>query len=391
MSIQSTPVRISDQPLSAPGQPLRAGGGTAGGRSARAALGQFVTALRPNWFASVMGTGAIATVAAGLPRYAPLLRTPATVVWLLATVLLAVLAIGLVAQRVSRPGLFAAHAEDPVMAQFWGAVPMAVLTVGSGTLLLGADVIGAAAAVHLDAVAWTAGTLLGLVTAARIPYLMMTRHVIGPDAAFAGWLMPVVPPMVSASTGALLVGHLPAGQPRLTMLLACYAMFGISLMATVALLPQIWARLVHAKVGAATLVPTVWIVLGPLGQSVTAANALGTAAGRDLPHPYGAAAEAFGLFYGVPVLGFALLWATIAAAITVRAARDRLPFALTWWSFVFPLATVVTGTSALAVRGHAVVLTDLAVALAAVLLGVWLVVASATVRGIAKALRPRPH
>jgi hypothetical protein len=32
--------------------------------------------------------------------------------------------------------------------------------------------------------------------------------------------MPVVPPMVSAATGAALIAHLPAGQPRLALLLA---------------------------------------------------------------------------------------------------------------------------------------------------------------------------
>ena len=55
------------------------------------------------------------------------------------------------------------------------------------------------------------------------------------------------------------------------------------------------------------MVPTLWIVLGPLGQSVTAAG------GPD---------------------------------------RDRggQPFALTWWSFTFPVGTCVTGTIALATR-----------------------------------------
>ena len=44
---------------------------------------------------------------------------------------------------------------------------------------------------------------------------------------------PVVPPMVSASTGALLVPYAAAGQARLTLLAGCYAMFGMSLFASV--------------------------------------------------------------------------------------------------------------------------------------------------------------
>ena len=40
--------------------------------------------------------------------------------------------------------------------------------------------------------------------------------------------MPIVPPMVSAATGALLIPHVASAQGRLTLLLGCYAMFGIS-------------------------------------------------------------------------------------------------------------------------------------------------------------------
>src|SRR6201997_839481 len=74
-----------------------------------------------------------------------------------------------------------------------------------------------------------------------------------PDAAFGGWLMPVVPPMVSAATGALLVPHLPAGQLRLTLLLACYAMFGLSLIASLVVITQLWRRLVRYSVGPAAM------------------------------------------------------------------------------------------------------------------------------------------
>ncbi len=57
----------------------------------------------------------------------------------------------------------------------------------------------------------------------KIPYLMMTRHDIGPGDAFGGWLMPVVPPMASAANGVLLIPHVAPGQGRLTLLPAPYA------------------------------------------------------------------------------------------------------------------------------------------------------------------------
>jgi tellurite resistance protein TehA-like permease len=152
---------------------------------------------------------------------------------------------------------------------------------------------------------WAAGTVLGSVTACWIPYLMMTMREIGPDPAIGGWLMPVVPPMVSAASGALLIPYANPGQGRLTLLLARCAMFGIRLCASVIIITQIWSRLVQYRTRLAVMVPTLWILLGPLVQSVTAAGALGAEAARVLPAPYPAGAAVFALLYGVPAWGFA--------------------------------------------------------------------------------------
>ena len=163
---------------------------------------------------------------------------------------------------------------------------MAILTVGAGTLLLGKDWIGLPAAVGIDWVLWTIGTVLGLGSAVLIPYLAFTRHENKPDAAFGGWLMPIVPPMVSASTGALLLPYAAAGQVRETLLWACYGMFGLSLLTSIVVITLIWNRLAQHKIGAAAMVPTLWIVLGPVGQSITAVNLpapnIGTASSRKL-------------------------------------------------------------------------------------------------------------
>jgi len=276
---------------------------------------------------------------------------------------------------------------------------MALMTVGGGTLLLGKDWLGLTAAVNIDWVLWTLGTGLGLVTAVWIPYQMMTRHEIAPDSAFGGWLMPVVPPMVSAANGALLVPHAAAGQARLTLLLSCYAMFGISLFASVVLITLVWGRLVTYKTLPAVLVPTSWILLGPLGQSITAAGNLAKVAPLALHAPYGAGTAVFALLYGVPTWGFAMVWLVIAACLTLRALSDGLPFGLTWWSFTFPVGTCVTGTIGLATRTGLDSLRVASAVLFLLLLGAWLIVGARTMLGCARgnlflsagAPRPAPH
>jgi tellurite resistance protein TehA-like permease len=76
-----------------------------------------------------------------------------------------------------------------------------------------------------------------------------------------------------------------------------------------------------------------------------------------------------------------MLWLALAAAITRRAAREHLPFSLTWWSFTFPVGTVVTGTSVLAASTHASFLKYASVALYALLVAAWLTAATRTARG----------
>jgi C4-dicarboxylate transporter/malic acid transport protein len=340
--------------------------------------------LGPNWFATVMGTGIVANAAALLPARVSGLHAAARAVWALAACALIALTAAWAVHWIRHRERAVAHAANPVMAQFWGAPAMALMTVGAGTVLLGRDWIGLRAAVDADWVLWGAGTALGLVTACWIPYLMMTRESIAPDAAFGGWLMPVVPPMVSAATGALLIGHVASAQGRLTMLLGCYAMFGISLIASMIIIPQVWSRMVLHKPGPAVMMPTVWIVLGPLGQSVTAAGNLAGVAGTALPRPYPAGTAVFALLNGVPTWGFAMLWLALATALTVRTARQGLPFSLTWWSFTFPLGTCVTGTISLAARTHSEVLRGAALLLFALLAVAWVVVAARTAAGAAR-------
>jgi C4-dicarboxylate transporter/malic acid transport protein len=334
--------------------------------------------LGPNWFASVMGTGIVAVAGSTLPVGVPGVIT--TGAWLLAVVLLAILLVLTPWNWIRNPGNIRALADDPIAIQFFGAPPMALLTVASSTLLVGREYLGEPVAVTVAWVLWSLGTLLGLVTAVAVPFRLFTRLEVRRDGAFGGWLMPVVPPMVSAAVGALLVPHTPAGEPRQTMLFVCYAFFGMSLMTSVIIITLIWSRLAHFGTSGSARVPTLWIVLGPVGQSITAAGALGTAALDAVPPPLATALDAFAVVFGVPMWGFMLLWMPIAALLTRRAHNRNMGFALTWWSFTFPVGTCVTGTSQLAAHTGLTMFTVVAVILYVGLLLAWITVGVRTAR-----------
>jgi len=335
----------------------------------------------PNWFASVMGTGIVATAGAGLPIHVPGLHVFSRVVWVVAALLLVVLLVAVTVQWFRHPTVARSHSHNPQMAHFYGACPMALMTVGSGAILIGKDLLGARIAVDLAWVLWTAGTVGGLFTAVSIPFVMFTQFNVEPDAAFGGWLMPVVPPMVSAAAGALLIPHMAPGTGRTTMLYGCYAMFGLSLFAGLIIISMIWSRLALYGTSGTARVPTLWIVLGPLGQGMTAAGLLGTAAALAVPADLARAMNLFAVLFGVPVWGFALLWIVLATSLTVRTLRRGMPFALTWWSLTFPVGTFVTGTTQLAVHTGLPAFRVAALLAYAGLLGTWGLVATRTARG----------
>ncbi|AKJ14247.1 C4-dicarboxylate ABC transporter [Streptomyces incarnatus] len=353
------------QPLPAPSLP----------RAAR------VRHLGPNWYAAVMGTAILGSAGVALPAHAAGLRAVFAGAWAASLLLLVALLAARALHWAHHRDRARADLLDPAVAPFYGCLSMALLAVGGGALTAGKDLIGPGTAVVLDAVLFTAGTAVGLAAAVAVPYLMAVRHRAQPAQATPAWLLPLVAPMVSAALGPLLVPHLPAGQPRETLLLACLALFGLSLLATLLMLSLVFARLVSGPLPLA-LTPTLFLVLGPLGQSTTAVAKIGDAAPGVVPAADARGLAVLAVLYGVPVMGFALLWLALAIAHVVRARRQGMRFAMSWWAFTFPVGTCVTGAMALARHTGLAVYDALAVGLYALLAAAWAVAAAGTVRGL---------
>ncbi|MGW2050229.1 TDT family transporter [Streptomyces sp. NPDC001858] len=355
-----------------------------------------VTAVRhlgPNWYAAVMGTAIVGTAGAALPVRLPGLRPLCAAFWALSLALLLILLAARALHWRHHRDQARAHLLDPATAPFYGCLAMALLAVGGGALAVGRDWIGLRAAVALDAVLFCAGTVVGLVAAVAVPYLMAVRHRVELAQATPVWLLPLVAPMVSAALGPPLAPYLPAGQPRQTLLLVCFALFGLSLLATFLMLPVVFGRLVTGGPLPLVLTPTLFLVLGPLGQSTTAVGNFAQAAPGVVAGPDGRGPAVLAVLYGAPVMGFALFWLALATAHVVRARRHGMRFAMTWWAFTFPVGTCVTGAAALARHSGLVAYDVLACALYAVLVAAWAVVAVHTARGLlsgALLAAPRP-
>ncbi|WLP89439.1 TDT family transporter [Gordonia sp. NB41Y] len=346
--------------------------------------------LPPNWFAVVMGTGIIAVAAHGMPGHPAFLTPVAVVFWALACVVFVPVAGATAVQWLRHPHIARGHRRHAVTAHFYGAVPMATLTVGTSTLVGGSTVIGHDTALVIDLVCFGVGTVGGVITAVTIgvPHLLGRRG--DRTEAFGGWLMSVVPPTVSASSAALLAATVTPAWARWTLMAVGVACLLCSIAVSAPILAMVLRRLVTGGVGAAPMVPTWWIVLGPLGQSVTAAGLLAVAPAGLVDPATLRLLDQLAVGYAVPVWSLALAWIGIAAAVTAHTVRSGMPFALTWWSFTFPVGTFVTGSSVLAAATGLAVFAVVAWVAGVALLAAWLVVAGRTLAGLA-ATDGRPH
>lgn len=81
-------------------------------------------------------------------------------------------------------------------------------------------------------------------------------------------------------------------------------------------------------------------------------------------------------------MGFALLWVALASAMLLRAAREGMGFAMTWWALTFPVGTCVTGAAGLARHTGLTAFAWLAAALFLALLTAWFLAAANTLRGL---------
>lgn len=336
----------------------------------------------PQWFTPVMGTAVVASACVAVPVGATALTVVADAAWAAAVVLL-VVALGNAARvYAAEPSALRRHLDSPTVAPFFGAVAMGMLAVGGATLAVGPAWIGHQAAVAADATLWCVGTVVGLLVAVVVPARQFTTHRVTVAGASPAWLLPLVSPMVSAATGAMLIDHVSSAASRQALALACLAMIGSAGIAAALATASLWWRLAHHQQRDAATLPSLWIVLGPLGQCVTALSMLALHGSGAVPGLEGALAPA-AVVMGVPLMGFAMTWLALALTVTVRVARRNLPFSMGWWSFTFPVGTCVTGAAGLAALTTSSWLGALSAALLVALMAGWCASAWGTVRAAA--------
>nr|WP_312607381.1 TDT family transporter [Kocuria rhizophila] len=335
----------------------------------------------PQWYGSLMGTGIAATLTQTLGGDLPGARGLAVALLVVGWCVFVGLTAAFGLRIVRRPAVLADTIRDlPVLAT-WGMVSMGVLSLGSAT----ATVVPAhwpalaSAAWAVDGVLWTVGTVLGVLTALGFAARLIGRDVGSPSTT---WGLPIVPPMVSATTGAALVPHLATREGQLLLVITTVACFFLALVLGLVVFAVAYHH--HWRVAPLPLAASTsaWIPLGVVGQSTAAAQAIAVQAQRFVLPEDTATLVHMANVYGILILSCGVLLIVWATVMTVRGFRQGMPYSPGWWALTFPIGTVClglhgleggTGVRAFGVASDAVCL---------VLLCTWTLCTVATVRAV---------
>lgn len=331
----------------------------------------------PGWYGAVMGTGILANLSfthAGLIPSVPIL----VIGW----VILLWLSIGFAARCLRDPEVLRRSVADPGQLPAWGMVSMGILSVGSATsAVVPALAPGLTrAAWTVDWVMWILGTVIGLFSWVAFTLMLTAKDCGRPHFT---WGLPIVPPMVSATTGAALMSHTPNELTRMLVNVICAGCFFAALSLGISIFGiayhHRWLRDPLGHDAAATT----FIPLGVIGQSTAAAQALVTAT-RNFLHPDAVQAlHQIAHAYGIVMLAIGaplLVWAMIR---TYSAWAHGAGFVPGWFATTFPVGTCALGS-------HLMGWDAVSIALTLLLAAHWLIVSCAAVIALLRRVRTAP-
>lgn len=281
--------------------------------------------LGPAWAGSLMGLS-ISSTLINIHLTPVVGGLPAAFMLGIATSLALALVIGFVRNRV--PGF-----DSPYMPA-WGMASMGILALGSAYS-------GVFAAWTIHALCWGVGTVLGVATCLRFLHFLLFTRPSGP--AFT-WGLPLVAPMVAATSSAQLTPHAGVWASVVHCIgLACFVLAW-----TTAIPTFVFVYLRTFPKLPTSFAATAWIPLGLVGQSTAGAQLLAgdKMLDGDQWHLRAAVYGAAMLSLGVPLAVYAVAkhWGAVLGS-------TPMSYNPSWWASTFPVGTCCLGTHALSTQG----------------------------------------
>jgi len=291
---------------------------------------QIVKNFAPSWFASVMGTGILAMTSLFYSRYIPFLKNLSYVLFYFNIILFFVLLIPWILRWIFFRKEALNDLEHPVLSNFYA-------TIAIGMLVLAADFIVIGKNMEIGEIFWFTGTLATIFFGILTPYLMFKGEHVKLDHINPAWFIPPVGLIVIPIAGSLIIPHV-SGMAREFVIFLNYFGWGSGFFIYLALLAIAMYRFILHHPLPNTLAPTIWINLGPIGAGTVAlVNLTKNSSFIAVKEPF--------FVFGFLFWGFGIWWVIMAIAMTIHyIKRLKLPYAMSWWAFTFPLGAYVAAS-----------------------------------------------
>ncbi|KAJ3579524.1 hypothetical protein NPX13_g1043 [Xylaria arbuscula] len=340
------------------------------------------------WYGSTMGTGIVSIL---LFTFSNIYTPGRSILFQLSVVFYGfnlLLFSSILAMTILRyfyfPGLFMMLVSDPGQAMYLGTFPMGFATIISMTVNVMVPRFGGCW-VQIAWVFWWVDVAISMMTALGVPWLLQIRHheVTDLGKMTAGWLLPIVAPIVAAATGSVVASVLEPNHALITILTS-YAILGTGLPAALSIIAIYFMRVATKKLPPTEHMVSTFLPLGPLGQGGFAAQKLGEQALRVFPltNTLPAVSEQSRLLSGevlyttgfltaITLWGFGLMWLFFAV---LSVTRQRVPFSQGWWAFTFPLGVFAMSTLTMGINLPSPMFKTLGTLFGSVVMVMWMVV-----------------
>jgi C4-dicarboxylate transporter/malic acid transport protein len=344
---------------------------------------EIVKHFSPAWFACVMGTGGLANLIYLLSSNLAYLKPIALILFWFNIILFLVIIVPWLLRWFMHFKDLLSDLRHPMMSNFFVTMPAAAVVLGTNFFIIGKEYFAGGFLDGLGLVMWIVGAILTLAISVFVMFNIFSQDNIDVEHVNFSWFIPPVVGALLPMLGKWLVSAYLITNTGLaqTINLLDLVYYGISITLFVILAGVVLNRFVFNKLPKDGLLPTFWIILGPVG--------LGSAALMDLSD----SAKALNLINSVDTLklvaiifwGFGLWALLLTFAITFfYLRRGRIPFTLSWWAFIFPLAAYALASNSIYNYTKIELIYGYTLFLAVMLTFLWIVTLANTVIGIIK-------
>jgi len=317
----------------------------------------FIKNFAPSWFASVMGTGILAITSRFYSQYVPFLNDAAVLLFYFNIVLFFVLLIPWVLRWLLYTKNALSDLEHPILSNFYATIAIAMLVLSANFTIIGENVF-------IGEIFWFVGTGLTIFFGLLSPFIMFRGEHVTIDHINPAWFIPPVGLIVIPIPGSLIISQY-SGFIREFVIFLNYFGWGAGFFLYMALCAICMHRFILHRPLPNILAPTIWINLGPIGAGTVALiNLVKNSTFITMKEPF--------FVFGLIFWGFGIWWALMAIIMTLYyISKMRLPYALSWWAFTFPLGAYVAASHSVATIFHLAIVDFIGFGLYLLLVFLW--------------------